>query len=316
VRASAISGALIGLGGGTAFLTVTQRQTPARDAEVLAVRARTDSLLEEADRAMRVLEGQVAGLEARLGESRAAVSSLQRQLDEARTSGSEADVESLKRQLADATQALSYQQAAARLDYSALVDDNQRAVAMIWARYADRSVQTGTAFAVRPNATLVTNRHVVAGEDGTKRPIELAVKFADSRQVWHARVLAVSPEVDLAVIRVDGITGEVPVVQGLGGRPRQGDPVAIIGFPMGATLPGAGDDELARTTFTAGSVSRVLSDRIQFDGYGVQGASGSPIFDRSGNVVAVLFGGEPGSAGRIIYGVPARYVVQLLNSVP
>ncbi|MEE8134028.1 MAG: trypsin-like peptidase domain-containing protein [Gemmatimonadales bacterium] len=304
------------VGAATAFVVINQRQNTARRAEVLAIRARTDSLLSAADQVMRDLQGQVEGLEIRLRESRTAVSNLQDELDVAQASGSDAEVDELKLQLADATQGLAYQQAAARVDYSSLVAQNQLAVAMIWAKFADQTVQMGTAFAVRSNALLITNRHVVAGEGGTRRPIEIAVKFADSRQVWPARVLTLSNEVDLAVIQVDGIANEITTISGFGGRPQQGDPVAIIGFPLGSELPGASDTEIARTTFTAGSVSKILPDMIQFDGYGVQGASGSPIFDRNGNVIAVLYGGEPGSAGRIVYGVPSRYVVQLLNSLP
>lgn len=297
-------------------MVINQRQNAERRAEVIAIRARTDSLLSAADQVMRDLQGQVEGLEIRLRESHTAVSNLQGELDVAQATGSDAEIQELKSRLDDATQALAYQQAAARVDYSSLVGQNQLAVAMIWAKYADQTVQVGTAFAVRSNALLITNRHVVAGEGGTRRPIEIAVKFADSRQVWRARVLSVSNEVDLAVIQVEGIANEITTIRGFGGRPQQGDPVAIIGFPLGSELPGADDNEFARTTFTAGSVSKILPDMIQFDGYGVQGASGSPIFDRNGNVIAVLYGGEPGSAGRIVYGVPSRYVVQLLNSLP
>ena len=316
LRALTVVAFVLLAGAATAFVVVTQRQNAARNAEVLAIRARTDSVLGAADQAMSDLQGQIAGLESRLLESRTAVSDLQGQLDDAQESGSEGEVEELRRQLADATQSLTYQQAAARVDYPSLVDENQAAVAMIWARFADQSVQVGTAFAVRSNALMITNRHVVAGDDGNRRPIELAVKFADSRQVWRARVLAVSNEVDLAVIQVDGIGSEVTTVRGFGGQPKQGDPVAIIGFPLGSELTGARDNEIARTTFTAGSVSKILPDMVQLDGYGAQGASGSPILDRNGNVIAVLYGGEPGSLGRIVYGVPSRYVVRLLNSLP
>ena len=303
---------LLLVGAAATFFVVTQRQNAARAAEVLAIRVRTDSMLAAADQAMRDLQGQVEGLETRLLESRTDVSNLQDQLENAQASGSSTEVDQLKLQLADATQALSYQQAAAQVDYSAIVSENQMAVAMIWAQYSDRTTVTGTAFAARANGLLITNRHVVAGEDGRQRPIRLAVKFADSRQVWNAEVVTISQDVDLAVIRVLGVSGDIPVIHGFGGRPQQGDPVAIIGFPGGAGS--AGTDEFARTSFTAGSVSRVLPDVIQFDGYGAQGASGSPIFDRNGNVIAVLFGGEPGSSGRIVYGVPARYAIDLLNS--
>jgi S1-C subfamily serine protease len=72
-----------------------------------------------------------------------------------------------------------------------------------------------------------------------------------------------------------------------------------------------GTRQVARTSLTAGTVSKVLSDLVQVDGYGAEGSSGSPIFDRAGNVVAVLYGGQPGTGGRIVFGVPISYAQQL-----
>jgi S1-C subfamily serine protease len=166
---------------------------------------------------------------------------------------------------------------------------------------------------------MLTCRHVVAGADGSARPLRLAIKFADSYQVFPAQLLAVSSEVDLAIVKVN-IRGGVPTVQGLNERPdtlSAGDPVAVIGFPLGTNLPmtAAGRSQtIARTSFTAGTVSKVLSDLVQLDGYGAQGASGSPIFDRNGQVVSILYGGEPGSDGRIVLSVPSRFALDLLNS--
>jgi S1-C subfamily serine protease len=166
---------------------------------------------------------------------------------------------------------------------------------------------------------MLTCRHVVAGEDGAMRPLRLAIKFADSYQVYPARLLAVSDEADLAIVKVN-IREGVPTVQGISARPdtlKQGDPVAVIGFPFGTDLPmtNAGRSQtIARTSFTAGSISKVLSDLIQLDGYGAQGSSGSPIFDRTGQVVSILYGGEPGSEGRIVLSVPSTIALEFLNS--
>jgi len=52
---------------------------------------------------------------------------------------------------------------------------------------------------------------------------------------------------------------------------------------------------------------------VQVDGYGAPGSSGSPLFDREGRVAAVLYGGEPNSAGKVIYAVPAHVVVEYLQ---
>lgn len=295
------------------FLYQSWRQGQEQEREVAALHARTDSILRAADDAVRALEGRIEGLAAALQRSHGEVTNLQSQLARAQQAGSAEDVEALRRQLADATQALYYQQIAARVDFGAIMEGNQGAVALVWVEFAQGQVHTATAFAVRTDGLLVTNRHVVAGEDGTRRPRRIAVRFADSEQTWRASVLAVAPDADLALLKVD-VRGGVPTVYGLNARPdtlAQGDPLALIGFPMGTGLPMTG--EYARTSFWAGSVSKTLDDLIQVDGYGAEGASGSPVFDQRGEVVAVVYGGEPESAGRIVYAVPSSSVLRLLD---
>jgi S1-C subfamily serine protease len=76
-----------------------------------------------------------------------------------------------------------------------------------------------------------------------------------------------------------------------------------------------GEGSLIRTTLTAGTISKALPDLIQIDGYGAQGASGSPIFDAAGSLLGVLYSGEAGSGGRIVYAVPVPYVTALLRSL-
>ncbi|NIM50042.1 MAG: FHA domain-containing protein [Gemmatimonadales bacterium] len=303
-----------------AFFYQNHRQESLRQREIATIQARTDSLLRVADQAVQVLQGQVEGLANALRQSQDQVGRLRQQLATAQAVGNQADVEVLKDQLAAATQALRYQELAARVDYRGIVESNQRATAIIWVEFGPGEVSTGTAFAVRSDGTLLTNRHVVAGEDGSRRPRQIAIQFADSRQVVPARLLGTSREADLAAVKVD-FDGGVPTVQGLNGRPdtlHQGDPVAVIGFPLGPDLPmatGGGGRPIAKSSFSAGSVSKVLQDLIQVDGYGTHGASGSPIFDRTGQVVAILFGGQQGSGGRIVFGVPANYAIRLLQSL-
>ena len=296
------------------FFYQGSRQAREREREVAELQARTDSILQASERAMEMLQGRVEGLAAALNTSRRDVEDLQRQLAAAQRAGSAEEVDALTQQLGNANQALQYQQAAALVDYRAIVDRNQRAVAIIWVEFGPDEVFTATAFAVRSDGTMLTNRHVVVGAEGDRRPTRMAVRFADSRQNWRATLLGVSASADLALIKLD-IRGGTPAVS-LNSRAdtlRQGDPIALIGYPLSTDLPMSG--EYARTSFWAGSVSKVLDDVIQVDGYGAQGASGSPIFDRNGEVVGILYGGLEGTGGRIVYAAPAGAALELMESI-
>ena len=101
-----------------------------------------------------------------------------------------------------------------------------------------------------------------------------------------------------------------------GGLARVGAPVASIGYPGATDTPmeGSGMNITARTTITAGTVSKRLDDVIQIDSYAGHGSSGSPLFDSAGNVVGVIYGGAKESNGRIVYAVPAQRLSAFIGS--
>ncbi len=287
-------------------------------AQTQAMQERIDSILDASAATAGALEGRIQGLHEALADSREALQSVRADLEEAQRGGDSEEIAGLRVQLQQAQAALVRQQLAATLDHEAIEAANRRAVAKVFVDFGGNMV-TATAFAVRPDGTLLTSRHVVEGQGGSQRPRRVAVQFADSRQVWPARVLSTSPSDDLAILKVDNIMGEVPTVTGLHRRPdtiQTGQGLAIIGFPLGGPASGSdGTAEIARTTLTAGIVSASADDLLEVYGYGVEGSSGSPIFDANGQVVGVLFGGRIEDGERILFAVPANRAAVFLDLV-
>jgi S1-C subfamily serine protease len=206
---------------------------------------------------------------------------------------------------------------AVAVDYRAIAHDNVDAVALVIVKLSDQEIVSGTAFAVDSQGTLVTNKHVLVGVDGDRRPLEMAVKFSGSKQWFRARLLGVSETSDLGALKVDIRGGTPRVVALASGALARGNPVAIIGYPLGEDLPMEHQEQaaIADPTLTVGTVSKVLGDLVQLDGYGAPGSSGSPIFDRAGRVVGVVYGGERESQGKIIYAVPGNRVAELVKKL-
>lgn len=309
---------IVVLGAG-AFLFVDRREQRAWERERATLQLRLDSLRLESERAEASLKGEVGGLAQALHGSREQVTRLQGEL--AQAAGGHAARGGIAQRLEEASTRLRGQQAAAALDFGAIQRANRRATARLYVEFEDGSVATATAFVVEPDGLLLTNRHAVLGGDTPRRPKRLALQFTDSDQIFPARLLATLDSADLAAVRVESLDGQVPVVRGLNLRPDTlpaGAPVAVLGFPLGGDEPvtvAGGKRPLARPLLGAGTLRSVAGDRLELNGYGAEGSSGSPIFDGAGEVVGVLFGGRQEAAGQVLYAVPASTAARLLAAV-
>jgi len=213
---------------------------------------------------------------------------------------------------------LSRQQDAAgavsRVDYVRIAAENTRAVAFIVVQQGD-VIEGGSGFGVTRNGIIVTNRHVVQLASDSAN-VKIAVQFHGTRAWLPAHVMKVSTTDDLAFLKVDA-AGVFPTVVGVSpsGGVQPGTPIAIVGYPLGIGTAGMGgsiDTLTVRATLTAGIVSKSLPDVLQVDAYVAAGSSGSPVFDRRGLVVGVVYGGPTEAAGRIVYSVPSnRLLAQL-----
>lgn len=316
--ATALVAVLLGV---IAFLLLSgQRQQAQWDEERAALMGRLDSLLAVGDVTVRSLEGERQVLADALRDAQDELRAARTDLDRAIATGDDNLIGSLRRDLQARTAALERQQLAASLDFDAIESANRRAVALIFVEDEEGTVSTGTGFAVRPDATIVTARHVLVGERGQSRPRRIAVQFADSKQVFPAEMIASATDADVAVLRARNILGDVPVIAGFNVRADtlgSGVPVAYIGFPLGGApeVPGGTAGLFARPVVAAGIVDRWDPARIAIQGRGAAGASGSPIFDAAGRTVGLLFGGIRSAEEEVVYGVPASVIVATLEGV-
>jgi serine protease Do len=165
----------------------------------------------------------------------------------------------------------------------------------------------GAAFLVSADGYAVTNNHVVQNAQS----IEVAT---EDGKTYTAKVIGTDPKTDLALIKVEGGSGNFPYVQFADHEPRIGDWVIAVGNPYG--LGG---------TVTAGIVSArgrdigtgPYDDFIQIDAPVNRGNSGGPAFDESGHVVGVttaIYSPSGGSIG-IGFAIPAETVKSVVDQI-
>jgi S1-C subfamily serine protease len=286
------------------------------EAEREALLARMDAALASSRETIASLQGDRQGLARTLEETRATVEELRSALRAARTRGAGGgDLDGLQQRLQAATAALDRQMLAAELDVDPIVEGSRSAVARIYVDSGEGEVSTGTGFGVRADGTIVTNRHVVETPDG-RRPRRIGIQYSGSSQVWPGRILQLDPAADLAALKIDNILGETPVIEGLDPAPEvaTGEPVALLGFPLGGE-PGFGEDrrEVIWPLITVGVVLGPRDDAVEIQGYGEEGASGSPVFDGEGRLVGVVYGGR--RAEGTLLAVPAPRVLAFLQGL-
>ncbi|GAA1901188.1 trypsin-like peptidase domain-containing protein [Streptantibioticus ferralitis] len=115
----------------------------------------------------------------------------------------------------------------------------------------------GSGVVLRPDGTILTNNHVIAGADTVK------VKFTNGKSA-NAKVIATDAAKDLAVLRAQGVSGLPAATLGNSNALAVGDPVVAIGSPEGLS-----------NTVTSGVVSALNRDvTVPTDG-GNSGDSGN-----------------------------------------
>jgi S1-C subfamily serine protease len=158
---------------------------------------------------------------------------------------------------------------------------------------------SGSGFFVRPD-TLLTNVHVVLGNS------TVTVRRPDGTTT-AARVESTTPELDIAVLRVNSAPqNQATVTLGSGKHARAGQEVVALGSPLGF-----------QNTVTRGIVSAVREVEsitlVQTDAAINPGNSGGPLVDRSGVVIGITtMGMRPAVAQGLSFAVAIDHAVDLL----
>jgi hypothetical protein len=161
---------------------------------------------------------------------------------------------------------------------------------------------------VAGDGVVVTNAHVVAGQDDTTVQIQGEGDGLDAEAIWF------DSRNDLALLRVPGVSG----TPGLRLRPDapEGTSAAILGFPedgpydvrpgrVGQTATVVSQDSYGR-----GPVRRTIT---ALRGLVRRGNSGGPMVDGGGRVVTTIFAATVSNGGRSGYGIPGSVVREALG---
>ena len=141
--------------------------------------------------------------------------------------------------------------------------------------------QEGTGFVVAPGM-VVTNAHVVAGEQGTQ-------VYVDDVG-YSATPVYFDPDYDIAVLRTDAPLG--PSLALDAGTVARGTQGAVVGYPEDGPLTAAPAGVAGPITAAGRNIyndSLVTRDIYQLDADVEPGNSGSPVVTSSGTVIGVVF---------------------------
>lgn len=140
---------------------------------------------------------------------------------------------------------------------------------------------TGTGFVWDRQGHVVTNHHVVAD-------VQAAYVRLANQRVYEATLVGVSPEHDIAVLRIDTrSSGPPPVAIGSSHDLRVGQKVFAIGNPFGLDYSLTSGVISALDRSIPSSEGRTIEHLIQTDAAINPGNSGGPLIDSAGRVIGM-----------------------------
>jgi hypothetical protein len=161
---------------------------------------------------------------------------------------------------------------------------------------------------VAAGGIVVTNAHVVAGQDDTTVQIGGEGERIDAEAIWF------DSRNDLALLRAPGLSGVPPLRLNPGAG--EGASGAIVGFPGNGPLDvqpgrlGATARVVTQDAYGQGPVARPITT---VRGLVRSGNSGGPMVDGAGRVLTTIFAASVSNDGRSGFGVPDPIVGRALD---
>jgi hypothetical protein len=161
---------------------------------------------------------------------------------------------------------------------------------------------------IAADGVVVTNAHVVAGQDDTTVQVRGEGPRLDAQAIWF------DSRNDLAILRVPGVSGVAALRLDVGAE--EGASAAILGFPengpydVEAGRLGQTSTVVSQDAYGRGPVRRTIT---ALRGLVRSGNSGGPMVDAAGRVVTTIFAASVSDGGRSGFGVPDSIVREALG---
>jgi hypothetical protein len=161
---------------------------------------------------------------------------------------------------------------------------------------------------VAGDGIVVTNAHVVAGQDDTTVQVRGEGPRLEAQAIWF------DTRDDLAILRAPGVAGVPALSLDVGAK--EGASAAILGFPENGPYDvrpgrlGQTSTVISQDAYGRGPVRRSITS---LRGLVRSGNSGGPMVDASGRVVTTIFAASVSDGGRSGFGVPDSIVRDALG---
>jgi S1-C subfamily serine protease len=177
----------------------------------------------------------------------------------------------------------------------------------------------GTGMIITSDGEILTNNHVI------DHSTSIQVTIAGRAQTYSAHMIGADPKADIAVIKIDGVSGLPTVTFASSSSVGVGDYIVAIGNALGqGGTPDVSQGHITALdqTITAsegGSKSEQLNGMLQSDATIYPGDSGGPLLNSAGQVIGMITAGNVqgfrSSASNVNYAIASDTIFRVVNQI-